>query len=151
GVSPWQLLGGSVEGCTQVDATGGSGVDAVWDHPIDVHLGVSTPVGWPRLRVEVWSRDAGGTNVLAGYGFCNVPSSPGAHSVDIVTWVPSGSLNERLSGFFLGTKPQLEDPGIVSNTAPGEGRFGLKCESSGIVYVHFEVLLTNMQRFGVLT
>jgi B9 domain-containing protein 2 len=89
--------------------------------------------------------------VLAGYGFCNVPSSPGAHSVDIVTWVPSGSLNERLSGFFLGTKPQLEDPGIVSNTAPGEGRFGLKCESSGIVYVHFEVLLTNMQRFGVLT
>jgi len=103
------------------------------------------------LRVEVWSRDEGETNVLAGYGFCNVPSTPGVHQVDIVTWVPAGTWHERLSRFFLGTKPQLKDSEVVSVTSPGEGRFGLKTQSSGIVYVQFEILMTSLAAYGVIT
>ena len=34
-------------------------MDGVWDHPIDVHLGVPSMVGWPRLALEVWSRGEG--------------------------------------------------------------------------------------------
>ncbi len=146
----WQVLAGDSEGCTQVDAGGGEGLDAVWDHPIDVHMGCNTVVGWPRLRVEVWSRDEVGINVLCGYGFCNVPSSPGEHSLDIATWVPSGNLTERLMAFFLGTKPQLKDPSIIANTNPGETRFGLKSDSSGVVYVHFEVVSFGLPGHGVM-
>jgi B9 domain-containing protein 2 len=101
--------------------------------------------------VEVWSRDSYGTNILAGYGFCYVPSSPGMHSVDIVTWVPAGSMYERLCSFFLGAKPQLQDLDVISSTEPGEGRFGLKVESSGIVYVQFDILSSNLSRHGVAT
>mmetsp|Transcript_25687 Transcript_25687/g.51306 ORF Transcript_25687/g.51306 Transcript_25687/m.51306 type:complete len:183 (-) Transcript_25687:90-638(-) len=145
----WQILAGEASGCTQVDSTGGEGVDGVWDHPLDVHLGVTSMVGWPRLRVEVWSRDAGGSNTLCGYGFCNVPTSPGLHDIDIVTWVPTGGVHEQLCQFFLGIKPHLKDSSIVARTRPGESRFGLKCESSGVVYLQIEVITSNFEAQGL--
>ena len=141
----WQTLGGEVSGCTQVDALGGEGTDGVWDHPIDSHFVIPSMIGWPRMRVEVWSRDSGGSNTLCGYGFCNIPTSPGLHDIDIATWVPCGGIHERLCSFFLGMKPHLKDPSIVAHTRPGESRFGLKCESSGVVYLQIEVITSNLE------
>ena len=149
--APWQLLGGTCSGNTHVDSSGGEGADATWSHPLDVHFGCPSVVGWPRLRLEVWSRDSMGSNVLCGYGFCNCPMSPGKRTFEVVTWVPVGGAIEKLSSFFLGIKPQLQDSSIVSNTKPGEGRFGLKCSSSGVVYVELEVLTANLEKNGVQT
>jgi B9 domain-containing protein 2 len=147
----WQVLGGDKSGTTQVDCSGGEGLDAVWDHPIDVHFACPTLVGWPRLRVEVWSRDHFGSNILCGYGMANCPMQSGSHEIEIVTWVPVGGISERLSTFFLGIKPQLQDPTIVANTRPGEGRFGLKCESAGIVYISLEIMTAGLNKNGVKT
>jgi len=145
---PFQTMAGFTSGTTHLDAAGGSGVDAVWDHPIDVHFAVPTLVGWPRLRVEVWNKDSNDCNVLCGYGFANVPLK-GVHDIDIVTWRPYGSFGERLSGWFLGARPHLVDSGIVAQTQPGENRFGLKTVTTGVVYVHVEVLTYGLGANGV--
>ncbi|CAN0392799.1 unnamed protein product, partial [Laminaria digitata] len=52
----WHVMQGADEGHTQVDETAGSGT-AVWNHPIDVHLGTDSLAGWPRMLIEVWSVD----------------------------------------------------------------------------------------------
>ena len=31
-------------------------------------------------------QDTFGRNALAGYGFAHVPTSPGQHTIDVVTW-----------------------------------------------------------------
>jgi hypothetical protein len=36
--------------------------------------------------------------ILDGYGFCHVPSTPGLHDIDVVTWRPEGSTTEELTG-----------------------------------------------------
>lgn len=145
----WQLLAGEKSGTTQVDASGGEGMDAVWDHPLDAHYCCPSLVGWPRIRVEIWSRDHFGSNVLCGYGMANCPMQSGRHEVEVVTWVPVGGIIERLTTYFLGIKPQLQDPTIVANTRPGEGRFGLKCESSGVVYLSVEVVTAGLINQGI--
>jgi B9 domain-containing protein 2 len=33
-----------------------------------------------------------------GYGFCHVPTSPGMHKLECVTWCPQGTAPEQLSG-----------------------------------------------------
>ena len=138
----WQILGGSCEGTTHVDARGVGGADTVWDQSIDVHYAVSSLVGWPRHKVKVWRRDEHGSNIFCGHGYCNCPMSPGSYDMDIVTWRPIGSFSEKLKSFFLGARPQLKNDSIISYTK-GEGRFGLKSVGSGVVYVHLEVVLSG--------
>ena len=143
------MLSGVTFGTTHADATAEAGQDAVFDHPIDIHFGCCTCVGWPRLRVEVWSRDADGSNSLAGYGFAHIPMRPGRHHIDVATWRPEGSFLETMHSFFLGDRPQIKNPAIVANTWAGKGRFGLKGVSTGVVYVSFEVVVAGFEKFGV--
>ena len=152
GSPSWQLLSGSSSGTTHVDGSAGRGVDATWDHPLDMHLAVSSPVGWPRLRLELWSRDGkedGQGNRLQGYGFAHVPSRPGRHDLTIATWRPVGGLSEKMQAFFLDIQPTLVDGSIVDQTREGEGRFGLKCETGGLIYVQLEVVVSGFKQRGV--
>jgi Ciliary basal body-associated, B9 protein len=34
------------------------GREALWNHPIDVHYGMDSFKGWPRLQLQVWQLDA---------------------------------------------------------------------------------------------
>ncbi len=105
------------------------------------------------MRVELWSRDSkedGAGNRLQGYGFANVPCSPGRHDVTIATWRPVGGLGERMTAFFLGIHPTLVDGTIVDKTREGEGRFGLKCETGGLIYVTLDVVVSGFRAKGVL-
>ena len=150
---PWHVISGSSSGTTQVDGSSGRGVDATWDHPLDVHFSADSPVGWPRLRVELWSRGPSSENHgnrLQGYGFANVPARPGRHDLDIATWRPVGGLGERMTAFFLGVQPTLVEPGIVDKCREGEGRFGLKCDSCGIIYVSLDVVVSGFREMGVI-
>ena len=45
---PWQVLAGEISGTTHVDSEGGGGADGVFDHPVDIHYGCASVVGWPR-------------------------------------------------------------------------------------------------------
>jgi B9 domain-containing protein 2 len=145
----WQILSGEASGTTHADASTEVGQDAVFDHPIDLHYGCCTCVGWPRIRIEVWGRDSNGSNSLCGYGFAHIPMRPGKHHLDIVTWRPEGSFAESLHSFFLGDRPQLKNPAIVANTFGGKGRYGLKGVSGGIVYVSVDVIASGFEKFGV--
>ena len=37
---------------------------------------------------------------LDGYGFCHVPTVPGVHDVDCVTWRPVGSYRDQFTGTY---------------------------------------------------
>lgn len=52
--------------------------------------------GWPRLMVQVWQLDTHGRNVLRGYGFRHLPSTPGFSEVSVPCWRPSGTMQVRV-------------------------------------------------------
>ncbi|XP_065176798.1 B9 domain-containing protein 2-like isoform X2 [Sycon ciliatum] len=83
---------------------------------------------------------------LGGYGFCHLPTTPGSHQLQCVTWKPRGTARDQLSSFFLGGAAQLKDEGTVVNAAQ---RCQLHTVSSGTVQINVSVLLRNFDKFGV--
>ena len=73
----WRLLSGLMEGQTHVDVPR-TGDMAFWSHPIDLHYETKGVQGWPKIHLQVWHEDSFGRCQLFGYGYCHVPSSPGA-------------------------------------------------------------------------
>lgn len=71
--------------------------------PLDIHLSSAAIQGWPRLLVEVYAVNVLQQSWPVGYGFAHIPTTPGAHRLEIATWkvAPSGwwqSLRERFGG-----------------------------------------------------
>eukprot|EP01137_Pigoraptor_chileana_P016609 Opistho-2@73624 len=141
----WRCLEGQVAGQTQVD-TPRDAICAKWSHPIDVHFATKGIQGWPKLHFQVWHLDGYGRSELYGYGFCHVPTSPGFHEVDCVTWRPAGNLMEQISAFFLGGGLQLKSPDLVYN---GADRYRLRTVAMGNVHLQLSVILRNFEKFGV--
>lgn len=46
--------------------------------------------GWPKIHLQVYHQDQFGRSEIYGYGFCHVPTAPGCHSFECVTWRPVG-------------------------------------------------------------
>lgn len=44
------------------------------------------------MMLQVWQLDTHGRNVLRGYGFRHLPSTPGFSEVSVRCWRPSGSM-----------------------------------------------------------
>ncbi len=44
----------------------------------------------------MWHHDKYGRDDLYGYGFVHVPTAPGAHEVECLTWRPVGSFGEQV-------------------------------------------------------
>ncbi|XP_038623327.1 B9 domain-containing protein 2 [Tachyglossus aculeatus] len=141
----WKLLSGVREGQTQVDSPQ-IGDMAYWSHPIDLHFATKGLQGWPKLHLQVWSQDGFGRCQLAGYGFCHVPTSPGSHRLECVTWRPLGSWQERLAGAFVGGGPQLLHSDVVYS---GADRYRLHTAAAGTVVLHLTVLPRHFARYGV--
>jgi len=93
----WTLLSGKNSGTTQIASSKGGSL-AIWNHPIDAHYALSSIRGWPRLFVQVWRVDKFGRQEQAGYGFCHIPTVPGEHDLQCVTWRPTGSISMQMSG-----------------------------------------------------
>ena len=83
----WMLLEGNASGQTQVDVSTNFDM-SVWSTPIDVHYSTTTIHGWPKFSCEVWSHDEHGRNMLAGYGFCHMPTTPGEYDLNVCCWRP---------------------------------------------------------------
>ena len=103
----WDVIEGLPQGQTHVDYPGDAD-DAVWSHPMDLHLACKTLSGWPKLSLEVWSLDGAGRADIAGYGFCHIPGAPGRHEISCPMWVPTGSDLGRFKSFFIGGNPRLK-------------------------------------------
>jgi B9 domain-containing protein 2 len=143
----WMLLEGAASGQTQVDVNDNSDT-CVWATPIDVHYSTTTIHGWPKFSCEVWSQDAHGRNMLAGYGFCHVPSTPGEYDLRVCCWRPKPqSWLEFVSSFFLGTYPRLKNPDLVWRQ---DDRYRLNTVTVGTVQLKLTVVTQGFERQGVL-
>ena len=141
----WKLIAGSKEGQTQTDTPDDDTV-AYWSHPIDVHYAAKGIQGWPRLHLQVWHHDAYGRSELYGYGFIHIPTSPGAHKLECVTWKPNGTFQEEIMQYFVGGCPQLKSPDLIYN---GADRYKLHTQAMGKVHLNLNIILRNFDKYGV--
>ncbi|XP_018898557.2 B9 domain-containing protein 2 [Bemisia tabaci] len=141
----WKLIEGDKEGQTQVD-------DPIYDeytwwcHPVDVHFATKGIQGWPKLHVQVYHYDKFGRREIYGYGFCNIPTSPGTHLIDCPTWRPVGGIRDQITQYFLGGGAQLRMPDVVYT---GLDRYKLQTEAMGIVHIELGLVLRNFEKYGV--
>ncbi|CAG9465814.1 unnamed protein product [Pedinophyceae sp. YPF-701] len=143
----WEVIEGHDAGQTQVD----TGVDVnehVWSHPIDIHLVCRAISGWPKLHLQVWEMDKFGRTDILGYGMCFIPAAPGVHTLEVATWVPSGSGAEEARAFFVGGRPRLRMEEIVHEQ--GE-RFRLRAASAGVVHLRLAVITKDFAVNGIDT
>ncbi|KAK9817261.1 hypothetical protein WJX72_011956 [[Myrmecia] bisecta] len=143
----WDLLEGLDKGQTQVDHPE-DGEIAVWEHPLDIHYICKGLSGWPKLHFQVWSQDSHGRNDISGYGFCHIPTAAGVYDIDCPTWLPEGSLGERLTGFFVGGHPRLRWEEVVHS--PGD-RFRLQTVAGGMIHLHLGIVTKDFERHNVHT
>ena len=85
-------------------------------------------------------------NELVAYGFSHLPTSPGQHNLEVVTWKPSGSLRDTISQFYVGGSHQLRNPDLIISSTD---RYRLSTTTMGKVYVQLAVVLRNFEKFGV--
>ncbi|PAA62683.1 hypothetical protein BOX15_Mlig030560g1 [Macrostomum lignano] len=141
----WKRLEGEVSGQTQVDCPA-SGEMAYFAHPIDLHFATRGLQGWPKLHFEVFHYDWAGRSSLVGYGFAHVPSQPGLHKIDCVTWRPTGSFMDEVSSKFVGGGIQLKRPDLVYEL---HDRRNVHSTAGGKVHLELSVILRNFDKFGV--
>lgn len=68
----------------------------------DVCFETSSIEGWPLLVVEVWDRtQAEGERRFCGCGAITLPTSPGKHVIDCVTWRPVDTWWSSITGETL--------------------------------------------------
>ena len=141
----FELLEGFAEGQSQVETPFEEEM-AVWAQPLDIHYACNGISGWPKLHFQVWSQDIHERNDICGYGFCHVPTTPGLHTVECPCWIPEGTQLEQIASFFIGGSPRLVHEDVAYS--PGD-RFRLVTKSTGVVHVHFQVVLKNFDKYGV--
>ena len=116
----WTLERGEGSGSSQTATTNENGA-IVWSHPIDAVL-VGTDTGWPRLELEVRSRDEFDRSDLAGYAVVHVPATPGVHELRCPIWKPKGTLSDRIAAAFIGGGASLKDSAVVFGTLSESGK-----------------------------
>ena len=141
----WRILGGLKEGQTQVDNPQNENF-AAWSHPLDIHLATKGLSDWPKLHFEVWHQDMFGRNEIYGYGFCHVPTSPGTHNIDCVTWRPKGTYREQIRSYFIGGAPQLRTSDVIYT---GPDRCRLSTTAMGTVHLQIGLIVRNFDKFGI--
>ncbi|KAH8385747.1 hypothetical protein KR009_002648 [Drosophila setifemur] len=115
--------------------------------PLDIHLSAAAVQGWPRLLVEVFAVNVLQKSWPIGYGFAHIPSTPGAHRLEINTWkvAPDGwwqHVRER----FGGGGSALSKSDLLYS---GEERYKLQTLSSGKVIVDLNLILRMFEVYGV--
>ncbi|CAM9757050.1 unnamed protein product [Ectocarpus sp. 8 AP-2014] len=144
----WTCLAGLEEGQTHVMHMDYGDTFAPWNHPVDLHYTTKSIQGWPRMMLQVWQLDTHGRNVLRGYGFRHLPSTPGFSEVSVPCWRPSGSMQEETAAFFLGITPRLTAEDAVFNRA-WDQRCRLITLPAGTVWLQMHGLFRNLEDQGV--
>ena len=141
----WKLIEGQKEGQTHVDQPA---IDCMtsWSHPVDLHYGTKGVQGWPRLHLQVWHQDSYGRVELFGYGFIHIPTSPGRHELECMTWKPVGTLSEQVQSYFVGGSLYLKNTDVVYS---GFDRYKLKTRASGKVHIQLDLIFRNFDKYGI--
>ncbi|CAL7948272.1 unnamed protein product [Xylocopa violacea] len=140
----WKIINGSEEGQSQESFDTYTN-EPIWDHPIDLHYTTQTLQNSPKLLLQIFCRDTHGRILFVSYGTCNIPLSPGEHSIECHTWKPVGNWKDRLRDRFLGITLQLKSPNVLVNSLD---RFELLTESMGTVKIELHILTRNFEKYG---
>ena len=60
--------------------------------------------------------------------------------------IPEGTDLQQVTSYFVGGAPRLKHENIIYS--PGD-RFRLRTKSTGVIHVHFQLVLKNFERYGV--
>lgn len=138
----WVLLEGDTHGQTQA-ATPSGELRTIWNHPINVHFAMRSPLGWPKLVLHIKQIDEHGRSHLSGYGFCDVPTTAGTSQVRICCWRPTGSMRDEVTSFFMGNTAKLYSSDIVRSKSTWKSRCRLVTVPAGQVQVNFNIVFRN--------
>ncbi|KAJ3124894.1 B9 domain-containing protein 2 [Physocladia obscura] len=136
----WDLIEGLDQGQTHVDVGSGE------DDRFYVHYTTKTLAGWPKLVFQVFYQDMFGRNELYGYGFIHIPTTPGLHTVECVTWRPAGTFMDQVWTFFLGATPQLKSLDLVHNPSD---RFRLQTVAMGKIHLELSIIVRGFEKHVV--
>jgi B9 domain-containing protein 2 len=139
----WIVRQGNFRGQTQLAAS--TDCNAPWNHPLDIHFAARSPLGWPKLVMQVQELDEHGCSHVAGYGFCHLPVTPGSSELTVCCWRPTGSVRDEISAYFLGNTSRLTSYDIISAKAAWANRCRLVTIPTGKVIVNLNVILRNFE------
>ena len=135
----WKLTSGNETGISQHSYKSMQTNDkVVWNYPFELTFGTSDISGWPKLCLQLTSRDIIGRDCVCGYGVMHVPTQPGHHTRYIQLFKPksSNSIIELL-GLWRGKPVEYRSP--VDLLHKTTGREVTRVENAGVVKVTFSI------------
>ena len=147
----WQLLGGEIQGQTQVSYCKARETENVpFNHPIDVHFAEAGLQGWgaPRISFQAYRLDWTGRRILVGYGFEHMPTAPGPQKMKVNLWRPTGSAEQELEAYLLGRTPALVNHEPIYDSAWRE-RCRLVTVPAGSINMEIFCMTRNLAKVGI--
>ena len=144
----WTLVTGEGSGISPKAHS--SSTEVVWNIPISCSFDSTSPSGWPRITVTVFSSDWYGRDILIGYGSLPVPTQPGMHKRTIELFAPVYSSWWRgFVGWLFGKRPMLTkaDEFLVKSHA-GRERVVVRA-TGGSVNVNVTVAIKGSDNFNL--
>ena len=140
----WIVRQGNFRGQTQLAAS--TDCNAPWNHPLDIHFAARSPLGWPKLVMQVQELDEVCNNtpeMLEPYSYTLarmfsrrglwVLSSSSHTGLTVCCWRPTGSVRDEISAYFLGNTSKLTSYDIISAKAAWANRCRLVTIPTGKV------------------
>lgn len=115
---------------------------------------------WPRILIQVASFDYWERHRVEGYGYLDLPNTPGQYQFTVNTWRPSGSLRDKMARFFVGGSAEIADISYIAKPRDFEGvhlsKYGFCTQSSGSVAItlyiaHQSSLIIRQQQMNEAT
>eukprot|EP00918_Siedleckia_nematoides_P005369 GHVU01011839.1.p2 GENE.GHVU01011839.1~~GHVU01011839.1.p2 ORF type:complete len:201 (-),score=42.03 GHVU01011839.1:134-736(-) len=145
--SDWQVVAGVEEGVTQLASVpAGRPAKVVWNFPMDLTFKSTNVYGWPQLVLAVHGTDFLNRDVVRGYGAVHLPTTPGAHEIQVRMFRPvSSSKLQQFIGWINGQPAEYVD---TKRPAMPSGREVTRVESTGVVTIKMNMVTRNMKQFG---
>lgn len=144
--SLWKFIEGESEGQTSSDSNR-LDTKSIFAHPIDLHLSTRGIQGWPKLSVEIFSVNSLKQFYPVGVGFTYIPTKPGLHKINIVTWriAPITFFDSVKEKFFTGGFTIVKKDLIIS----GIERYKISTISSGSVNVELSLVFKHFRKYNI--
>ncbi|KAJ3071625.1 Pleiotropic negative transcriptional regulator [Podochytrium sp. JEL0797] len=102
---------------------------------------------WPKIYFEVCSMDSWDRSIVVGYGYADLPKSPGCYDLKITTWKPLVSPSSQLKSSLVGGSAELDDLTYnyipFGHKGPKLIKYGFQTETSGTI--NFKMNLIHQQ------
>eukprot|EP00241_Pyramimonas_parkeae_P016070 CAMPEP_0114283034 /NCGR_PEP_ID=MMETSP0059-20121206/3881_1 /TAXON_ID=36894 /ORGANISM="Pyramimonas parkeae, Strain CCMP726" /LENGTH=490 /DNA_ID=CAMNT_0001403725 /DNA_START=42 /DNA_END=1518 /DNA_ORIENTATION=+ len=114
----WKVIRGEDRGTTHMASPMDDSDFSAFSHPVHLSVQSQNIQHWPKLFVRVHEHhDYVGSDTFLAYGICSLPTTPGTHRVQCVTWRANdrvARLQDELSGYFTSRSAELMSDEYVS-------------------------------------